>query len=74
MKYKKILSTILLIAFLVTVLAALPIQTINAQTTATQKTYAIVDAIPNRIGLGEVTLLKCGITEALESATTAGLT
>jgi hypothetical protein len=33
-----------------------------------QKTYAIADAIPNRIGLGETTLLKCGITEALESA------
>ncbi|NLF87467.1 hypothetical protein GX563_01435 [Candidatus Bathyarchaeota archaeon] len=68
MKSKKILGTMLLIAFLVTVIAALPIQTITAQTAGTQKTYAIVDAIPNRIGLGETTLLKCGITEALESA------
>ena len=41
---------------------------VNAQTAMTQKTYAIADAIPDRIGLGETTLLKCGVTEALESA------
>ena len=38
---------------------------IEAQAATTMKTYAISDAIPNSIGLGEETLLKCGITEAL---------
>lgn len=66
--HKKTLGTMLVIAFLVSVLAAIPIETINAQTAMSQKTYAIVDAIPDRIGLGETTLLKCGVTEALESA------
>lgn len=49
------------------IFGALPSQT-AAQVAGTQKTYAISDAIPNTIGIGEQTLLKCGITEALESA------
>jgi hypothetical protein len=32
------------------------------------KTYAISDAIPNPIGLGQSTLLKCGISQAAPSA------
>ena len=36
--------------------------------TGTMKTYFIVDAIPSKIGLGETTLLKTGITEPLNEA------
>ena len=32
------------------------------------KTYSLVDAIPDRIGLGETTLLKTGISEAVNAA------
>jgi hypothetical protein len=64
---KRIYTILLLATLLVGVFASLSGIT-NAQTAATQKTYAIADAIPDRIGLGESTLLKCGILEALESA------
>jgi hypothetical protein len=46
----------------------MPVQPAAAQTTMTMKTYAISDAIPNPIGLGESTLLKVGITQAAPSA------
>jgi hypothetical protein len=60
--------TILLLATLLAGTFGIFASTANAQTAPSQKTYAIADAIPNTIGLGESTLLKCGITEALESA------
>ena len=66
MHFKKTISILILVAFLVSTIAAIPIQPAKAATT--QKTYAIADAIPNPIGLGESTLLKCGISEAAPSA------
>ena len=57
----------LLLAFAVSSIAiSIPIQPAQAQ--ATMKTYAISDAIPNPIGLGESTLLKVGISQAAPSA------
>ena len=66
MQNKKILATLILAAFIVSTIAAAPIQSAKAQ--ATMKTYPIVDAIPNPVGVGQETLLKCGISEAAPSA------
>jgi hypothetical protein len=66
MNIKKTLSILILVAFLVSTIAAIPIQPANA--VATQKTYPIADAIPNPVGVGQQTLLKCGISEAAPSA------
>ena len=57
----------LLFALAVGTIATL--QTTNVQAETTMKTYAISDAIPNPIGLGESTLLKCGISQAAANAT-----
>lgn len=62
----KILSVPLLIAFLVSVIVTVPFQPAEAQ--PTMKTYPIVDAIPNPVAVGQETLLKAGISEALPSA------
>ena len=66
MNFKKILSTLILVAFLVSIIAAIPMQ--PAKAAPTMKTYAIADAIPNPVGVGQETLLKCGISEAAPSA------
>jgi hypothetical protein len=67
-KNKRISTLLLVFTFAVSALVmAIPIQT-QAQTTTTMRTYAISDAIPNPIGLGESTLLKCGISQAAPSA------
>ena len=66
MKFKKTISILILMAFVVSTIAAVPIQSAKAQTT--MKTYPIVDAIPNPVGVGQETLLKCGISEAAPSA------
>lgn len=63
---KKLLTIVLLATLFVGTFAML--QGIKAQTAGTMKTYSIVDAIPNKIGLGESTLLKTGITEPLNEA------
>jgi hypothetical protein len=47
-------------------IAAIPTQPAKSQ--ATMKTYPIADAIPNPVGVGQETLLKCGISEAAPSA------
>ncbi len=66
MHFKKTISILILAAFLVSTIAAVPIQ--PAEAAVTMKTYPIVDAIPNPVGVGQETLLKCGISEALPSA------
>ena len=62
---KKITATIVLIA-----LMTLPIMTLPAkgQAAPTQKSYAIIDAIPNPVGVGQQTLLKYGVLQPLGSA------
>jgi FOG: WD40-like repeat len=67
MNFKKIISVLILVAFAVSTIAAIPIQPAEAAV-ATMKTYPIADAIPNPIWLGRSTLLKCGISEAAPSA------
>jgi hypothetical protein len=66
-KMQKNYLTVVLLAILFVGTFAM-LQGINAQSAGTMKTYSIVDAIPNKIGLGESTLLKTGITEPLNEA------
>jgi hypothetical protein len=68
MQKEKIFSILLLAAFIVSTIAIAPIQPATAQTTPTMKTYPIVDAIPNPVGVGQETLIKMGISEAAPSA------
>ncbi len=66
---KTTMSMFLILAFAVsTVAMSMPIQPAQAQAAPTMKTYAISDAIPNPIGIGESTLLKVGISQAAPSA------
>ncbi len=67
MNMPKKFALALLVVFAISTVTAIPLN-IGAQAQVTQKTYAIADAIPNPIGLGETTLLKCGISEAAASA------
>jgi len=61
----KLFTAVLVFTFAAaSILIAIPL----TQAQATMKTYAIVDAIPNPIGVGEVTLLKTGISQAAPSA------
>jgi hypothetical protein len=64
-KYKTIVAVIVMITMMALPIMALPS---NAQTALTQKSYAIIDAIPNPIGVGEQTLLKYGVLQPLGSA------
>jgi hypothetical protein len=69
MKNTSKIAVALIVIFALSVITAIPlinIQPTTAQTT--MKTYPISDAIPNPIGLGESTLLKCGISQPAPSA------
>ncbi|NLF87965.1 hypothetical protein GX563_03990 [Candidatus Bathyarchaeota archaeon] len=66
MQFKKLFCFLILAAFVTSTITAIPIPAAQAQ--ATMKTYPIVDAIPNPVGVGQETLLKCGISEAAPSA------
>jgi hypothetical protein len=68
MNFKKTISALILVAFVVSIIAAIPMQPAKAQISGTMKTYPLVDAIPNPVGVGQTTLLKCGISEAAPSA------
>jgi len=65
-KTRQKLAMALLVVFAISVVTAIPLN-FGASAATSMKTYAISDAIPNILGLGEQTLLKCGITEALAS-------
>lgn len=55
-------------AFLILLLTVSMISIFNIQpVTASKKSYAIIGAVPNPIGVGQETLLTVGITEALQS-------
>ncbi len=60
--YKTIFSMILLLTFAASIVFTMPTQ---AQQAMTQKTYPLIDAIPNPVGVGEQVLLRFGISEAL---------
>lgn len=68
MNSKKIMAILLILSFAAGIFAALPLISVKAQTVPEQKTYAISDAIPSILGVGEQTLLKVGISQALASA------
>ena len=63
MNFKKILAALLLFAFAATLVTTLPI-TVNAQAAPT-KTYAVIEAIPNPVGVNEQTLIRTGILQQL---------
>lgn len=65
MKTNKIFAMLIIFAFVVSIV---PMTNVQAQTAPTQQTYALVDAIPNPTGVGQATLLKYGISQALGSA------
>ena len=73
MNSKKIFAILLIAAFIASIAAVMPISQVQAQTTPsptptpTLKTYPVVDAIPNPIGVGQVTLLKTGILQQIGS-------
>ncbi|HEY9760524.1 MAG TPA: hypothetical protein V6C97_35520 [Oculatellaceae cyanobacterium] len=67
MNTKNKLVWVLLAILALSMVVSIPLISIQVDAAATQKTYAIADAIPDRLGLGEQTLLKCGVTEALAS-------
>jgi hypothetical protein len=65
MKINKIFAMLIIFAFVVSIV---PMTKVQAQIAPTQQTYALVDAIPNPTGVGQATLLKYGISQALGSA------
>ena len=66
MKKINIAAILILGMFVLSIFATNSVQPATAQ--LTQETYAISDAIPNPVGVGQETLLKCGVTQALGSA------
>ena len=67
MKTKNIIGMLLLIAFVASIVTTIPIATTNAQEVTSFKNYAVIDAIPNPVGLGEDVLLRTGILRPLGS-------
>ena len=56
------------VIFLVLIFAgsiSMMLPTAHAQQTTTQKTYPLIDAIPNPVGVGEQVLIRFGISEGL---------
>jgi len=65
MNSKKMFAILLIAAFIASI-AQVQAQTTPSPTpTPTLKTYPIIDAIPNPIGIGQVTLLKTGILQQI---------
>jgi hypothetical protein len=61
MKYSKIFATLIILAFVVSIV---PITQVKAQTaTPTLKTYPVCDAVPDPVGLGQDVLVKFGILQ-----------
>jgi len=67
MNYKKLATAMLLFIFVASALTAISVKSVQAQPPP-MKTYSIVDAIPDKVGVGETVLLKTGISEALNTA------
>jgi len=67
MNFKKTYAILLLLALAVSTFAALPMLSVKAQAATTMKTYAVCDAIPDQVGVGEQVLVKYGILTQLAS-------
>ena len=65
MNFKKTYAILLLLALAVGTFATLPMLSVNAQAAPTLKTYPVVDAIPNPVGVGQDVLIKTGILQQL---------
>ncbi len=65
MNSKKIFAILIIAAFIASAMTVMSTTQVEAQTTPTLKTYPIIDAIPNPIGVGQVTLLKTGILQQI---------
>ena len=63
MNSKKIFAILLIAAFIASIAAVMPLSQVQAQTAPTMKTFPVIDAIPNPIGVGQVTLIKTGILQ-----------
>lgn len=61
---KTTVAVIMMIALMASSVLAL---TVRAQPGTTVKTYAVVDAIPNPVGVGEQVLVKTGVLMQLEA-------
>ncbi len=64
MKTNKIFALLIIFAFVASIV---PITQVKAQTAPTMKTYAVVDAIPNPVGVGQDVLVKFGILTAIRN-------
>ena len=62
MKTNKIFAILIVLAFVISIV---PMTQVKAQTAPTMKTYAVVDAIPNPVGVGQDVLIKTGILTQL---------
>ena len=61
MKYSKIFATLIILAFMISIV---PITQVKAQTAVTTlKTYPVCDAVPDPVGLGQDVLVKFGILQ-----------
>src|SRR5665647_379810 len=65
-KSKTVITIFLLLIFATSMIITTP--TTQAQTAPTMKTYPIMDAVPNPVGVGQETLLRFGIIEATGDA------
>jgi hypothetical protein len=66
-KMRKTIALFLVLIFAASMAMAIPSET-QGQTAPTMKTYAIMDATPNPVGVGEQTLLRFGVIEATGDA------
>ena len=69
MKNANRLAMALLVVFAISIVTSIPLATLpTANAVDVLKTYAISDAIPNPVGVGQTVLLKAGVSEAAPSA------
>ena len=66
MRNKSKISTIALVLVLAMAVSLVALPAATAQEPYRKKTYAIIDAIPNPVGVGQAVLLQVGITDATE--------
>ena len=66
MNFKKTIALLIILSFVATSMMAVP-NLANAQAAPTRKTFPIIDAIPNPVGVGQETLIKVGITLQAEA-------
>jgi hypothetical protein len=66
MNTKKSIGMLLIAAFIITIVTAVPLHQASAQTTGT-KTYPLIETMPATIGVGQEVLVRTGILQQLGS-------